>query len=134
MTTTELHDLLREAKRLLPRCGTTKYPCDCMVCKVKVGIQAALAEPISPCVSCVKLREDLHEADEAHYLADIRLKEVIELVGEGGDGTAFGSVEAMIATSDHLQKLWLKQRDEARAEVNRLRALLNIKSDSSDVA
>ncbi len=134
MTTTELNDLLHEAQKLLPRCGTTKYPCDCMVCKVKIGIQTVLAEPMPPCPNCDKLREDLHEADEAHYLADIRLKEIVELVGEGGDGTAFGSVEAMIATSDHLQKLWLKQRDEARAEVNRLRTLLNSKSDLTDVA
>lgn len=44
MTNAELLDLLREAKGLLPRCGTFVYPCDCMVCKVKVGINAALAE------------------------------------------------------------------------------------------
>ena len=72
MTNAELPDLLREAKRLLPRCGTFVYPCDCMVCKVKVGINAALAErqdSATPVVEPVEMRWDWHEVNSPNRLA-----------------------------------------------------------------
>jgi hypothetical protein len=72
MTNAELLDLLREAKGLLPRCGTFVYPCDCMVCKVKVGIATALAErqnSVKDVVEPVEMRWDWHEVNSPNRLA-----------------------------------------------------------------
>ena len=106
-------------------------------------IDAALAEPVGECARCETLRELADTAaaeqglaqrrmmeaqkqrDEARAdasLAETRLAEIVELVGEGGDGSAFGSVESMLATFTHRQEVLQKQRDEARAEVERLKA------------
>lgn len=47
-------------------------------------------------------------------LAELRLAEISELVGPGGDGSPFGRVESMLA-------VLTGERDEARAESSRLR-------------
>jgi hypothetical protein len=129
-------ELLREAresvyqhKERLQDCDHEHETCTCDLAAKKIvllsSIDAALAEPVNKCVRCEELQEDLDEADEDLEIANLKLKEIVELVGEGGDGTAFGSVESMLATFDYRQKLLVKQRDEARAEVKRLKNVLS---------
>lgn len=57
------------------------------------------------------------EAREDERLAECRLDEIVELAGSGGDGSAFGSVESLLCDL----KERTEERDEARAEVERLR-------------
>lgn len=57
------------------------------------------------------------EARDEASLAQSRLAEIAELVGEGGDGSAFGRVESMLATFAHRQEVLQRQRDEARAQL-----------------
>jgi hypothetical protein len=134
--TAELLDLLREARtfvyvaasRLREDGRETSTEKAISVCR---QIDAALAEGVSPCVSCAVYHQDLDEVEAGLALAETQLKEIVELVGEGGDGSAFGSVESMLSTFDHRQKVWLAQRDAARAEVERLRAALAERQDSA---
>lgn len=68
-------------------------------------------------------RAQRDEADSVAHLAETRLREIVELVGEGGDGSAFGSVESMMAANKHLLETLTHQRDMARAEVEMLRGV-----------
>jgi hypothetical protein len=73
-----------------------------------------------------RLRDERDKLDADAYLAQTRLQEIVELVGEGGDGTAFGSVESMLTTHKHVQEILQQQLDEARAEVGRLARQVDI--------
>lgn len=82
-----------------------------------------------------KARDLLRERDEARAerdealgdarLAECQLDEIVELVGSGGDGSAFGSVESLLCD--------LKERteecDKARAEIKQLREIIKTAGD-----
>lgn len=83
----------------------------------------------------------LADADEDVARYRLQLEEIVELVGEGGDGSAFGSVESMLATFTLRQEVYQKQRDEARKyaeerndEANKLQRLLNMAAQERDEA
>ena len=70
-----------------------------------------------------RLVRERDEADVGVHVACIKLQEIVDLVGEGGDGSAFGSVESMLAANKHLLETLTQQRDMARAEVEMLRGV-----------
>ena len=83
----------------------------------------------------------LADADEDVARYRRQLEEIVELVGEGGDGSAFGSVESMLATFTLRQEVYQKQRDEARKyaeerndEANKLQRFLNMAAQERDEA
>jgi hypothetical protein len=96
-------------------------------------IDAALAEPTDR-DEIEQIRTSRDIADSAAYLADTRLREIVELVGEGGDGTAFGSVESMMQTHAHLENMLRKQRDAALAEVQELKSRIMLVGYSNEAA
>ena len=90
-------------------------------------IDAALAEPTDR-DEIEQLRTSRDIADSAAYLAETCLQEIVELVGEGGDGTAFGSVESMMQTHAHLEDTLRNQRDMALAEVMRFKKAIHTRA------
>lgn len=96
-------------------------------------IDAALAEPTDR-DEIEQLRTSRDIADSAAYLAETRLQEIVELVGEGGDGTAFGSVESMMQTHAHFEDMLRKQRDAALAEVQELKSWIKRMGCSNEAA
>jgi hypothetical protein len=131
MTNTELIALLREARVFVGFCPTTQEGID-RVGAVRDRIDAALAETVAgqPHEDPARTAYVVQLEDDLKY-AELQLQEIVELVGEGGDGSAFGSVESMLAEveSKVTQNVALiGQNGRLRLEVERLKTLFEGKS------
>lgn len=76
------------------------------IAKAREDVPALLAE-------VERLTAEIKDAESDAELAETQLDEIVELVGEGGDGSAFGSVESMLADFKEREETLVKQRDAA---------------------
>lgn len=102
--------------------------CDCAVCAVKTRIDAALAEPVGECARCETLR-DL--ADKAAWAQGDAQRRMIEAQKQRDESRA--EVERLSTALTQETRLSLhtqRQLDEARAEVDRLQDVGNTVMDN----